>query len=143
MKGSVRPSSAVPSSKIKRTNGSIARPLTARPASTKRSSSITRSESMTVLGSKIRPVSALTTSDTNIQGHWFYKCPKSGSMPYSHPKYTIPKWKSKSFLDDVQKRSKKCPAPNSYKLSMSWKGKNAQIKGTKRITFTDEIKTQK
>eukprot|EP00344_Euplotes_crassus_P004553 CAMPEP_0197004466 /NCGR_PEP_ID=MMETSP1380-20130617/23050_1 /TAXON_ID=5936 /ORGANISM="Euplotes crassus, Strain CT5" /LENGTH=179 /DNA_ID=CAMNT_0042423257 /DNA_START=358 /DNA_END=898 /DNA_ORIENTATION=- len=26
---------------------------------------------------------------------------------------------------------------------MSWKGKNAQIKGTKRITFTDEIKKEK
>ena len=43
----------------------------------------------------------------------------------------------------MQKRAKKCPAPNSYKLALSWKGKNAQIKGTKRITFTDEIRINK
>ena len=88
-------------------------------------------------------MSALTTEGNNIHGFWFYNCPKSGGQPYAYPKYTIPKCKSKSFLDGVQKLAKNTPAPNSYKKEMSWKGKNAQIKGPKRITVIDKIMVEK
>lgn len=81
----------------------------------------------------MRPSSAMTISSPELA---FYRCPSSGGLPYTHPKYTIPKSKSKNFLDGVQKRSKNTPAPNSYKLTMSWKGKNAQMKGPKRFNVS-------
>jgi hypothetical protein len=43
----------------------------------------------------------------------------------------------------VQKLSKAGPAPNSYKLELSWKGKNADMKGPKRITVIDKIREEK
>lgn len=143
MPTSVRPSSASISATYRRSKGSVVRPLSARVQSSVPTSTTTRSQSMTVVGSQLRPSSALSNPKIGIQGFPWYKCTRSGALKLSSTKYTIPKWKSKSFLDGVQKNARKCPAPNSYKLAMSWKGKNAQIKGTKRITFTDEIKKQK
>lgn len=139
MPGSVRPHSAA-QSVSRRSAGSVSRPLTARTR-THSQTSLGSTHSIGVVGQKIRPSTA--TPQTNIHGHAFYKCPRSGALKFSYPKYTIPRCKSKSFLDGVEKKAKRLPAPNSYKLGLSWKGKNAQIKGTKRITFTDEIREQK
>jgi hypothetical protein len=98
---------------------------------------------MTVTGKSIRPASALTAKDGNVHGFWFYHCPNSGSLPYSHPKYSIPKSKSKNFLDGVQKRAKNTPAPNSYHKELSWKGKNGVFKGPSRVTIIDKLMKEK
>ena len=126
-------------------SNSMVRPLSARTGLSRQSSTISTlaTQPLGIEGKAVRPSSALTITDTNMFGFWFYKCPQSGALPYTHPKYTIPKCKSKSFLDGVQKRAKNTPAPNSYKKELSWKGKNALMKGPKRITIIDKIRVEK
>lgn len=90
MPSSNRPSTARPVSQG-RSTGSFVRPLSARSNMSRNAETTTSNTAMSIQGFAVRPTSALTIAETNSEGLWFYKCPKSGSLPYSNPKYTIPK----------------------------------------------------
>ena len=94
----MRPKSAwTVSSKFYRSH-SATRPLSGKPESDTmtRTMSSTTFTSMAIQGKQIRPLSALsTTFRLKDFGFSFYKWPQSGSQPYTHSKYSIPKWKSK------------------------------------------------
>ena len=93
-----RPQSACTTINVMHRSHSETRPLSGRSGSETMARTISSStfSSMAIQGKQIRPSSAfLKVTDIKEFGFWFYKWPKSGSLPYTNPKYSIPKWKSK------------------------------------------------
>jgi hypothetical protein len=89
----------------------------------------------------MRKIEQLETGRVNAFGIQGYKCVKHG-LPPRNALYTMPKDRSKNFLEGVQKLGKIRPGPPNYFKFAMWPDKNKSVKmclSSKRLTFTDEV----
>jgi hypothetical protein len=86
-----RPSTARPSSQGRGHRAAFDRPETATSNYSRNAETNASDTGMNIQGFSMRPVSALTRNNSKAVGLNFYKCPKSGSLAVTNPKYTIPK----------------------------------------------------
>mmetsp|Transcript_24360 Transcript_24360/g.27019 ORF Transcript_24360/g.27019 Transcript_24360/m.27019 type:complete len:108 (+) Transcript_24360:3-326(+) len=70
-----------------------------------------------------------------------YRCPGSGKLRKRSPQYSIPKGKTRSYLDAVQKLARRNPSPGDHHTNLTWIHCQSLKpgKGSERITIIDKI----